>query len=62
MDKPRSNPKPISSPLSTGGAGTVFEVAVNAYLLTLLLVRGVSPIFRNCYVSEVSLQNVLSDN
>src|SRR5207253_1417465 len=45
------------SPLSTGGAGNVFEQHVNAYLLTLLLVGAVPPILTDCYVSEVSLQN-----
>ncbi|MBZ0185989.1 MAG: hypothetical protein K8F91_07005, partial [Candidatus Obscuribacterales bacterium] len=47
----------ISSPLSTGGAGTFFEQHVGAFLLTSLLVRGIPPILLDCYVVEVSLQN-----
>ena len=46
----------ISSPLSTGGAGTVFEQHVNAYWLALLLVRAFPPILRDCTVEEVHLQ------
>ena len=34
----------ISSPASTGSAGTYFEQHVDAYWLALLLVRGIPPI------------------
>ena len=46
----------ISSPVSTGGAGTVFEQHVNAYWLSLLLVRAIPPILLDCTVEEVHLQ------
>lgn len=46
----------ISSPLATGGAGFNFEQHVNAYWLSLLLVRGTPPILLDCSVSEVSFQ------
>ncbi|QSR86092.1 AAA family ATPase [Candidatus Methylacidiphilum infernorum] len=48
--------KPVSSPASTGGAGTFFEQHVAAYWLALLLVRGIPPIFQDCFVEEVHLQ------
>ena len=47
---------PISSPVSTGGAGTFFEQHVNAYWLALLLVQSRPPILRDCTVKEVHLQ------
>jgi energy-coupling factor transporter ATP-binding protein EcfA2 len=47
----------ISSPASTGGEGPFFEQHVSAYWLALLLVEGISPIFRDATVSEVSFQN-----
>ena len=34
----------VSSPTSTGGAGTFFEQHVDAYWLAQLLVRGIPPI------------------
>jgi len=46
----------VSSPASTGGAGTFFELHVNAYWLAQLLVRGIPPILHNCVVVEVHLQ------
>lgn len=46
----------VSSPASTGGAGTFFEQHVAAYWLALLLVRGFAPIFSDCSVVEVHLQ------
>jgi hypothetical protein len=48
--------KLISSPASTGGAGTFFEQHVAAYWLVQLLVRGISPILLDCAVVEVHLQ------
>lgn len=57
MSKSNKKKDSISSPLSTGGAGTFFEQHVGTYLLTVLLVRGIPPILLDCYVSEVSLQN-----
>ena len=50
------NKGPISSPLSTGGAGIVFEQQVNAFWLTFLLVRAAPPILDNCPVVEVYMQ------
>ncbi|MEW6404445.1 MAG: ATP-binding protein, partial [Chloroflexota bacterium] len=47
---------PVSSPASTGGAGTFFEQHVDAYWLALLLVRGIPPILHDCVVEEVHLQ------
>jgi hypothetical protein len=47
----------VSSPASTGGAGTFFEQHVHAYWLAQLLVRAVPPILRDCAVVEVHLQN-----
>ena len=44
------------SPLSTGGAGTVFEQHVGAMFLALLLIRGIPAIFRDCRVEEVGFQ------
>lgn len=46
----------ISSPVSTGGAGTFFEQHVAAYWLAQLLVRGIPPILTDTVVSEVSFQ------
>jgi hypothetical protein len=46
----------VSSPASTGGAGTFFEQHVNAYWLAQLLVRGIPPILHDCAVVEVHLQ------
>lgn len=50
-----STPK-VSSPASTGGAGTTFEQHVGAYWLTQLLVGALPPILINTTVSEVSFQ------
>jgi hypothetical protein len=46
----------ISSPASTGGAGTSFEQHVAAYWLAQLLVRGIPPVLTDTVVSEVSFQ------
>ncbi|MDI6872292.1 MAG: AAA family ATPase, partial [Bacillota bacterium] len=46
----------VSSPASTGGAGTFFEQHVGAYWLALLLVHGIPPILHDCAVVEVHLQ------
>ena len=46
----------VSSPASTGGAGTFFEQHVDAYWLAQLLVRGIPPIVHDCTVVEVHLQ------
>lgn len=46
----------VSSPASTGGAGTFFEQHVGAYWLAQLLVRGIPPILHDCIVVEVKLQ------
>lgn len=46
----------VSSPASTGGAGTLFEQHVDAYWLAQLLVRGIPPILGDCSVAEVHLQ------
>lgn len=46
----------VTSPASTGGAGTFFEQHVVAYWLAHLLVRGIPPILRDCMVVEVKLQ------
>lgn len=51
-----SNTGRISSPASTGGAGTFFEQHVDAYWLAQLLVRGIPPILCDCSVVEVHLQ------
>lgn len=56
MAKKSSTTPNISSPASTGGAGTFFEQHVNAYWLTQLLVRGIPPILHDCVVVEVHLQ------
>jgi len=48
----------VSSPLSTGGAGTVFEQHVGAMFLALLLIRGIPAVFRGCQVEEVSFQTM----
>ena len=46
----------ISSPASTGGAGTFFEQHVAAYWLAQLLVRGIPPILIGTIVSKVHFQ------
>src|SRR5688572_6980818 len=51
-----SSRRRVSSPASTGAAGTYFEQHVGAYWLTQLLVRGISPILLDCAVVEVNLQ------
>lgn len=56
MAKKSSTTSNVSSPASTGGAGTFFEQHVNAFWLTHLLVRGIPPILQDCVVVEVHLQ------
>lgn len=46
----------VSSPASTGGAGTFFEQHVNAYWLAHVLVGAIPPILTDCMVKEVYLQ------
>lgn len=46
----------ISSPVSTGGAGTFFEQHVGAYWLAQLLVGSIPPILIDCSVVEVHFQ------
>ena len=46
----------ISSPASTGGAGTVFEQHVGAFWLAQLLVCATPPIVHDCTIIEVHLQ------
>lgn len=46
----------VSSPLATGQAGAFFEQHVDAAFLSLLLVRGIPPIFTNSQIVEVSFQ------
>lgn len=57
-DSPAADPSEvrISSPASTGGAGTLFEQHVGAYWLGQLLVRSIPPILHDCAVVEVHLQ------
>src|SRR2546422_10927144 len=47
---------PMSSPVSTGGAGNLFEQHVDAYWLALLLVGGLPPILLDCTGIEGDLQ------
>ena len=51
-----TQPKSVSSPVATGGAGTTFEQHVGAMCLALLLVRGIPAVFKDCQVEEVSFQ------
>ena len=51
-----SQPKIVSSPVATGGAGTTFEQHVGAMFLALLLIRGIPAVFKDCQVDEVSFQ------
>src|SRR5262245_32141074 len=46
----------VSSPASTGGAGTTFEQHVGAYWLAQLLVGAIPPILIDTTVSAVSFQ------
>ena len=45
-----------TSPVSTGGGGTLFEQHVDALFLALLLVRAPLPILKDCQVEEVHFQ------
>jgi hypothetical protein len=51
-----SEARRVSSPASTGAAGTFFEQHVAAYWLAQLLVRGIPPILCDCALVEVHLQ------
>ena len=46
----------VASPLSTGSAGTFFEQNVGAFFLSLLAVRAIPPIAKDCYLYEVHFQ------
>ena len=46
----------VSSPASTGGAGTVFEQHVGAYWLAQLLVRAIPPIICDCALVQLDFQ------
>src|SRR2546422_3797677 len=48
--------KRVSTPASTGGAGTMFEQHVGAYWLAQLLVGAIPPILIDATVAEVSFQ------
>ena len=50
------NERRVSSPASTGGAGTIFEQHVDAYWIAQLLVQGIPPILLDCFVIEVHMQ------
>ena len=56
MSKRASDKLRVSSPASTGGAGTFFEQHVGAHWLSLLLVRAMPPIIHDCTVVEVHFQ------
>ena len=56
LDADASKAATISSPASTGGAGTFFEQNVDAYWLVQLLVGWIPPILIDCAVVEVHLQ------
>ena len=51
-----TQPKSVSSPVATGGAGTTFEQHVGAMFLALLLTRGMPAVFKDCQVENVSFQ------
>jgi hypothetical protein len=53
---PASGVPIVSSPASTGGAGTFFELHVVAYWLAQLLVRGIPPVLLDSTVVEVHVQ------
>ena len=46
----------VSSPISTSGAGYTYEHHVGAMFLSLLLIRGLPVVFKDCQVDEVSFQ------
>lgn len=54
MDGPSQNR--VSSPISTGGEGVLFEQHVAAYWLAQLLVRSIPPILTDTGVTEVHFQ------
>ncbi|MBN2293378.1 MAG: hypothetical protein JXM70_13195 [Pirellulales bacterium] len=56
MSASQSKRKRVSSAASTGGAGTLFEQHVDAAFLSLLLVRGIPPVFPGSTVIEVHIQ------
>ncbi len=47
----------VSSPVASGGGGSIFEQHVGAYWLVQLLVRAIPPILIDCQVVEVSMQS-----
>lgn len=52
----QSHTNQVSSPASTGGAGTFFEQHVSAYWLAQLLVNGIPPILIDTVLLEVKFQ------
>ena len=46
----------VSNPISTSGAGYTYEHHVGAMFLSLLLIRGLPVVFKDCQVDEVSFQ------
>ncbi|MGA2065681.1 MAG: hypothetical protein ABSG86_11960 [Thermoguttaceae bacterium] len=46
----------VSSPASTGGAGTLFEQHVDAFWLAQLLVQAIPPVLLDCMITEVHFQ------
>ena len=46
----------VSSPTSTSGAGYTYEHQVGAWFLSMLLIRGIPVVFKDCQVDEVSFQ------
>ena len=56
MSENTAKKQKVSSPASTGGAGTFFEQHVGAHWLSLLLVRAIPPILLDSRVLEVHFQ------
>src|SRR5688572_2253616 len=52
-----ADPRSVSSPAATGGAGTMFELHVDAASLVLLLTRGIPLLISAGIVSKVHLQS-----
>ena len=46
----------MTSPIATGGGGTLFELHVDTFFLALLLVRAMPPILTDCQVERIHLQ------
>ena len=51
-----TNDTTVSSPTATSGAGYTYEHHVGAMFLSLLLLRGIPVVFKDCQVDEVSFQ------